>query len=156
MLTFVKESVFPTSVEELFAFHERPEAFELLQPPWDRVEVVRPPAGLEVGTHVEARVGVGPLRFAVVAEHVAYEKNVRFEDVMLEGPFAHWHHRHLFREHEDGAVLRDEIEYAPPLGFLGRLVDPLLIRPRLERMFDYRHEVTAREVLAARSLQVAR
>jgi ligand-binding SRPBCC domain-containing protein len=149
-MQFVQESVLPASVEEVFAFHERPDAFALLQPPWDRVEIVTPPCSLDVGTRVELRTKVGPFWVAIVAEHVAYEKNVGFEDVMRKGPFARWHHRHLFFAHPDGCRLRDEIEYAPPLGWLGRLVDPLVVRPKLRRLFEYRHAVTLREVLAAR------
>lgn len=147
-MRFVKETVFATSVEEVFAFHERPDAFALLQPPWERVEIITPPTSLQVGTRVELRTRVGPFWMRVVAEHVAYEKNRSFADVMVKGPFAKWHHRHLFLEHEEGCVLRDEIEYTPPLGWLGRALDPLVIRPRLTRLFDYRHEVTLREVLA--------
>lgn len=150
-MQFVKETVFPASVEELFRFHERPDAFELLQPPWERVEILVPPSGLEVGTRVELVARIGPLRFAILAEHVGYEKNVRFEDVMLRGPFARWHHKHLFFEHPDGCRLRDEVAFEPPFGFLGRWTAPLLITPRLRRMFDHRHEVTLREVLAARA-----
>lgn len=145
-MLFVKESVFPVSVEEVFAFHERPEAFELLQPPWERVDIITPPGSLEVGTRVILRAKVGPFWIPVEAEHVAYEKNVRFEDVMRKGPFAKWHHKHLFFEHGRGCLLRDEIEYAAPLGPLGRLADPIAVRPRLRRMFDYRHAVTMREV----------
>ena len=152
-MRFVKESILPATVEEVFAFHERPDAFALLQPPWERVEIVEPPRGLEVGTRVEVRSKVGPFWTTLVAEHVAYEKNVAFEDVMRGGPFAHWHHKHLFFEHEEGCVLRDEIEYALPLGILGRLVAPLFVRPRLQRLFDYRHDVTRREVLAGSSAE---
>jgi hypothetical protein len=148
---FVKESIVPATVEEVFAFHERPDAFELLQAPWDTVEIITPPTSLEVGTRVELRTKIGPFWIRIVAEHVAYERNRFFEDVMREGPFARWHHKHLFFEHEDGCRLRDEIDYAPPFGLLGRLVDPIAVRPRLEKLFDHRHEVTRREVLAARS-----
>jgi ligand-binding SRPBCC domain-containing protein len=147
-MRFVKESVLPAGVEEVFAFHERGDAFALLQPPWERVEILRPPTSLEVGTRVEVRAGIGPFRRTIVAEHVAYEKNRRFVDVMREGPFARWHHEHLFLEHEGGCLLRDEIEYALPLGPLGRLADALFVRPRLRRLFDHRHEVTRKEVLA--------
>lgn len=149
-MEFVKESILPATVEEVFAFHERPDAFVLLQPPWDRVEIISPPQGLEVGTRVELRTKAGPKWIRIVAEHVAYEKNHKFEDVMREGPFARWHHKHLFLAHEDGCRLRDEIDYAPPFGWLGRLADPVAVRPRLQRLFDYRHDVTLREVLAAR------
>lgn len=148
-MKFVKESILPASVEEVFAFHERPDAFALLQPPWERVEIVVPPSSLEVGTRVELRTKVGLFWISIVAEHVAYEKNRLFEDVMIEGPFARWHHRHLFFTHDGGCRLRDEIEYAPPLGWLGRLVDPIAVRPKLRRLFDFRHDVTRREVLTA-------
>ena len=73
MLHFVKESVFEATPAELFAFHERPDAFELLLPPWQRNEVIRPPSGLEVGTRVELRTRIGPFWIPIVAEHVAYE-----------------------------------------------------------------------------------
>jgi ligand-binding SRPBCC domain-containing protein len=149
-LKFVHESVMPATRQELFAFHERPDAFELLQPPWETVDVQRPPESLEVGTRVELRTRVGPLWIPIVAEHVALDPGHSFEDVMRRGPFARWHHRHLCLDHPEGSVLRDEVDYAPPFGLLGRLVDPLLVRPRLERLFAFRHEVTRREVLGAR------
>ena len=145
-MRFVKESVLPASVEEVFAFHERPDAFALLQPPWERMEIVTPPANLEVGTQVVVRTRIGPFWTTIVAEHVAYEKNVRFEDVMRRGPFKRWHHKHLFFEHPEGCRLRDEIDYEPPLWILGRAVDPLITRPRLRRLFDHRHAVTRRAV----------
>ncbi|HHH31338.1 MAG TPA: cyclase [Polyangiaceae bacterium] len=132
--------------EELFAFHERPDAFELLQPPWDPVAIIQPPTSLEVGTQVKLRSKVGPFWIDIVAEHVAYAKNERFVDVMLKGPFARWHHEHLFLPHAEGSILRDEIDYELQLGPLGRLVAPVAVLPRLRRMFDYRHEVTRRYV----------
>lgn len=148
-MLFVHESVVPATVAQVFAFHERADAFALLIPPWDRVEIVRPPSILEVGTRVELRVRIGPFWRRIVAEHVAYEKNVTFTDVIVEGPFAKWRHRHLFLPHASGCRLRDEIDCALPLGWLGRLVEPLALRPRLARLFAFRHEVTRREVLAA-------
>ncbi len=51
-------------------------------------------------------------------------------------------YRHMIEPDPSGARLRDEIEYEPPLRPLGRLVAPLLVGPRLRRLFDYRHEVT--------------
>jgi ligand-binding SRPBCC domain-containing protein len=149
-MQFVKESVIEASVEEVFAFHERPDALALLQPPWEPTQIVRPPKSLAVGTVVELRTRVGPLWMTIVAEHVAYEKNRRFEDVMKRGPFARWHHKHLFIEDDAGCRLRDEVEFEAPFGPLGGLIAPLAIVPRLRRMFEFRHAVTRREVLAAR------
>jgi ligand-binding SRPBCC domain-containing protein len=148
-MRFVHESLIAASVEAVFAFHERPDAFQLLQPPWEHSQVLQPPSSLAVGTIVKLRTRVGPLWITIEAEHVGYEKNRYFEDVMHKGPFAEWHHKHLFLADPAGCVLRDEINYEPPLGILGRLAAPIAVEPRLRKMFEYRHAVTRREVLAA-------
>ena len=65
-----------------------------------------------------------------------------FEDAQISGPFASWRHKHIILPHGDGSVLRDEIEFEPPMSFIGDLAAPLFIVPRIERMFEYRHMVT--------------
>jgi ligand-binding SRPBCC domain-containing protein len=42
------------------------------------------------------------------------------------------------------------VEYALPFGFLGRWFGGWFVRRKLERLFRFRHEVTAREVRAVR------
>jgi len=42
--------------------------------------------------------------------------------------------------------LEDRIEYRLPFGWLGHLVGGWLVRRKLRRMFDYRHETTLREL----------
>ena len=39
-------------------------------------------------------------------------------------------------------MLRDEINFEPPLGFLGRLLVGRYLMRKLSRTFDYRHEKT--------------
>jgi hypothetical protein len=34
------------------------------------------------------------------------------------------------------------IEYTPPFGILGRNIDPIAIKPRLRKLFAFRHRVT--------------
>ena len=74
--------------------------------------------------------------------HTAYNPPQMFEDVQVSGPFRSWRHRHIVQAHMSGAVLRDEIEYEPPLSFIGVVFAPLVVVPRLKKLFDYRHEVT--------------
>ena len=142
-MRFVYESVIGAPPERVFAFHELPDALARLTPPWERARVVRAAPSLRVGevAVVETRVlGLVPVRW--VAEHTAYDPPRMFEDVQREGPFRRWRHRHLVAPHPSGAVLRDEVEFEPPLGPVGRLAAPLLITPRLRRLFAYRHRVT--------------
>ena len=141
--TYVKESVIHAAPERVFAFHELPDALTRLTPPWERARVLRAAHIAEVGSQavVETRLfGLLPVRW--VARHTLYDPPRAFEDVQESGPFRYWRHRHTILPHPEGATLRDEIEYEPPLRVLGRLADPFLIKPRLEKLFAYRHEVT--------------
>jgi ligand-binding SRPBCC domain-containing protein len=142
-MNFVKESLIEAPPERVFAFHELPDALVRLTPPWESARVIQPAPDLRVGATaiVETRI-LGHFRVRWVARHTIYDPPRMFEDVQISGPFRLWRHRHIVEPHERGAVLRDEIEYEPPFWFIGRLVAPLLIVPRLRRLFDYRHRVT--------------
>ncbi len=149
-MRFVKETVFPVKAEVLWAFHERPDVLALLTPPWQKTEIVQPPASLEVGTRVILRTKVGPLWQTIIAEHVAYERGRMFADRMVKGPFAQWLHRHVVEERGPReSALRDEVDYELPLGVVGRVFGGGFARREIERLFAYRHEVTRRECLAA-------
>ncbi|MDT7602640.1 MAG: hypothetical protein QOF61_637 [Acidobacteriota bacterium] len=140
---FVKESIIRATPERVFAFHEQPDALELLTPPWERTRVIQHAHISEVGSRaiIETRVaGFIPVRW--VARHTVYDPPRVFEDMQGRGPFRRWRHRHIVLPHAEGALLRDEIEYEPPLGIIGKLAEPFLIRPRLKKTFDYRHAVT--------------
>ena len=65
----------------------------------------------------------------------------RFVDEQRVGPYHIWHHEHFFRASSAGGTeVHDLITYVPPLGPLGAVLNALLIRPQLERIFDYRKE----------------
>lgn len=142
-MEFVKETLIRAAPERVFAFHELPDAFDRLTPPWETTRVVQRADIRRVGSRaiIEMRVlGLVPVRW--VAEHTVYDPPRCFEDVQVRGPFRAWRHRHRVLPHPDGALLRDEITYEPPLGPLGRFAAPFAIVPQLERMFAFRHEVT--------------
>lgn len=142
-MQFTKESVIRATPERVWAFHELPDALERLTPPWEPVRVIEKARGLQVGSRVTLQTKLfGIVKARWIAEHTRYEPPQMFEDVQVSGPFKSWRHRHRIEPHAAGALLRDEIEYEPPFGFLGKAFAPILIAPRLERMFEYRHQVT--------------
>lgn len=144
-MRFVKESVIQASPERVFAFHEQPDVLSQLIPPWESARVVRPTRISEVGTRAIVEVKVfGPVTVRWIAEHTIYDPPHMFEDVQIKGPFRKWRHRHIVKPDADGAILRDEIDYVPPLGFFGCAVAPTFIEQRLQKLFDYRHEITRR------------
>lgn len=142
-MLFKKESIIHATPERVFAFHELPDAFSRLVPPWEDAKIVQKADISVIGSQaiIETKImGLVPSRW--VAEHTVYEPPYLFEDVQISGPFKSWRHRHVIKDHPDGAILRDEIEYEPPMSFLGALAAPIFIIPTIQKMFDYRHEVT--------------
>ena len=142
-MKFVKESIIKAPPERVFAFHELADAIERLIPPWENARIIQKADISKIGAQaiIEQKI-FGLIRSRWVAEHTRYEPPKMFEDVQISGPFSKWRHQHIVLPHADGAILRDEIEYAPPMSFLGELAAPLLVVPKLEKMFAYRHEVT--------------
>ncbi|MDQ2855712.1 MAG: SRPBCC family protein [Acidobacteriota bacterium] len=141
-MQFVKESFIRASPERVFAFHEQPEALRLLMPPWESSRIVAQANISEPGSRTIIEAKILGIRVRWIAEHTVYDPPQMFEDIQVAGPFRSWRHRHYIAERPNGAMLRDEIDYQPPLGFPGRLLAPLLIEPRLRRLFQFRHRVT--------------
>jgi len=142
-MRFAKESLIRATPERVFAFHEQPEALILLLPPGGTARVIQAAKISELGSQaiIETRI-FGLLKVRWVAEHVIYDPPRLFEDVQVKGPFRSWRHRHVIEPNPEGAQLRDQIDYEPPFGFIGRALAPLLVEPKLQKLFDFRHEVT--------------
>ena len=62
-----------------------------------------------------------------------------FVDEQRFGPYALWHHKHFIRPIENGVEMEDIVDYKLPLGALGRLAHPILVKPKLKEIFDYRY-----------------
>ncbi len=142
-MKFIKETIIKASPERVFAFHELPDAFERLMPPWEKADIIQKADISVIGSQaiIEQKIfGLIPSRW--VAEHTKYDPPRMFEDIQLSGPFSSWRHQHIVLPHNDGAILRDEIEYEPPMWIFGRIAAPFAVVPKLEKMFEYRHQVT--------------
>jgi ligand-binding SRPBCC domain-containing protein len=150
MMQFEHSSWIAAPVEDVFAFHHRPDALQLLTPPGQPIEIVERTGSLEVGACVVLRVKLGPFRVTWVAHHIAYEPNRLFIDEQREGPFAAWVHAHQFASENGGTRLTDSIEFALPGGLVAERFAGWLVIRKLKAMFEYRHAVTKRMCEAAR------
>jgi ligand-binding SRPBCC domain-containing protein len=61
-----------------------------------------------------------------------------FVDEQRTGPYRLWHHQHHIVAIEGGVLMKDIVTYVPPFGFLGGLVNALLIRNQLKEIFAFR------------------
>lgn len=51
-----------------------------------------------------------------------------FEDEMLKGAFKSMHHKHFFEEVNGETIMKDELYYEVPLGFIGKIFDKLYLK----------------------------
>ncbi len=153
---FRKQSVFAVSGRELFEFHERDDAFSLLTPASENVEVESTASTLAPSDDVvRFTVRFGPIRFGFENVHTVYEPYDLFVDEQRKGLFSSWRHEHHFTEagwdRDPSSMLTDEITYSHPL----LLLFNLFVKRRLGRLFEYRHRVTAEELGAKRARNTA-
>ena len=135
----------PVSLREAFAFFENPYNLARITPPWLNFRITSPERiqmrkGAEI-TYQIRWLGVPVNWKTVIAE---YEPPFFFVDEQASGPYAHWRHRHEFKPAESGVIVSDCVDYALPLGLLGRLAHRLIVRRQLQEIFDYRRKALAR------------
>jgi ligand-binding SRPBCC domain-containing protein len=61
-----------------------------------------------------------------------------FVDEQRIGPYSFWHHQHKIEPIEGGVLMTDIVTYQPPFGFIGAIMNSLIIKNRLQQIFDYR------------------
>ncbi|HEX3576960.1 MAG TPA: SRPBCC family protein [Thermoanaerobaculia bacterium] len=142
LLHFTARSVIRATPGQLFAFHELSDAFRRLLPPGQKIRVLQTAPSLEAGSRTIVKIRIVFLWVTFESLHTAYDPPHSFEDRQVRGPFRSWRHRHIVEAHPDGAILIDDIDYTPPFGLLGRAIDGIVIRPRLRKVFAFRHRVT--------------
>lgn len=147
--TFTREVTLPVTVEEAFAWHERPGALDRLIPPWENVTIEERSDGVHDGARVVLRNKIGPVRVRWIAEHYDYQANRQFRDLQKSGPFTYWDHRHSFRPGgNDTCVMTDHVEYRLPGGPLGRVLGSAFVHGKLDKMFAFRHKTTVDDLTA--------
>lgn len=147
MSEYRRSSIINAPRNTLFSWHTSPGAFQRLAPPWQPTVVVgttgRPP---EPGAEVRLRVKVGPVWRRWTAVHGDWAPGEWFTDRQVRGPFASWHHTHRFDAKDDQTTrLSDIVDYTLPLGRASS-IGRSYARNSIDRMFEYRHRVTASDI----------
>ncbi|MFY1046349.1 SRPBCC family protein [Chryseobacterium sp. GP-SGM7] len=94
--------------------------------------------GMVIDYYVSPLFGV-KLKWQTIIAKVEPQK--MFTDIQNKGPFKMWHHHHFFVANEDGVLMVDNVDYELPFGFLGEIAHKLMVKKKLENIFDYRFKV---------------
>ena len=161
---FSTEQWIAAPLREVFAFFADPENLPRLMPRWQHATIqqarlVSPPpqtdapsrdsAGIAAGEGSEMTVRFRPVPFSPLqlswrARIAEFAWNDCFCDEQLRGPFAYWRHCHRVlaeaRDGVHGTLVRDQLEYELPFGFLGEAAHTISVRRQVASIFRYRQK----------------
>lgn len=140
--TLHKTQKLPISVDEAWEFLSHPKNLKIITPAKMSFDIIsgadRP---IYAGQILQYKVTpIMGIRTKWVSEIKSIVPKKYFVDEQLYGPYSLWHHKHFIREIEGGVEMEDIIDYKIPLGILGQMIHPLLVKPRLEEIFNYRQK----------------
>ena len=133
----------PISVDEAWGFFSDPRNLKVLTPAALNLVVTNKLHGEKmypgqiITYRVKPLLGI-PVNWVTEITHVVAGK--LFVDEQRFGPYALWHHQHHFEPVAEGTLMTDIVHYAIPFGILGRALHPIIVRKKLNEIFDYRFQ----------------
>ena len=140
--TLTSEQVLPLSLEKAWEFFTFPANLDKITPPEMEFRITNnPPAKTYKGQIITYKIGILPgISSNWITEITHLEDKEFFVDEQRFGPYAMWHHKHFLKEIPGGVEVEDVIDYKIPLGILGQLVHPILVKPKLNEIFAHREK----------------
>ncbi|PNQ72834.1 cell division inhibitor [Hanstruepera neustonica] len=138
--TLHKKQNLPISVAEAWAFLSNPKNLKTITPDYMGFHILsgadRPMYAGQIIQYIVTPVLGIKTKWITEITHVIDQEY--FVDEQRFGPYALWHHKHFIKEIDGGVEMEDIIDYKIPMGVIGQLVHPILVKPKLEEIFKYR------------------
>ena len=137
-----KSQSLPITIEECWEFFSNPKNLKIITPDYMGFKIVDVEntemySGQIIKYNVTPLFGIN-MRWVTEISHV--KKNSFFVDEQRFGPYKFWHHKHMFDVIDGGVKTTDLLDYSLPMGPIGRLLQPILIKPKIEEIFEYRRK----------------
>ncbi len=139
-----KKQTLPITLEQAWEFFSTPENLSKITPQQMGFKILyisgnnKAYAGQIIRYHIRIMPGI---RVHWVTEITQVKESYYFIDEQRFGPYALWHHQHHFKEVQGGVEMTDEVNYALPLGLLGRLAHFIFVGHEVNRIFEHRYKV---------------
>jgi|TARA_B110000211_G_C14041747_1_gene537099 ligand-binding SRPBCC domain-containing protein len=139
---FKKSQLLPITINEAWDFLSDPNNLKKITPEYMGFKILEKEdtkmyAGQIIQYIVTPILGI-PTKWVTEITHV--KDKSYFVDEQRFGPYSLWHHKHFIKEVDGGIEMLDIIDYKIPLGFIGRLANPILVKPKLNEIFNYRKQ----------------
>lgn len=138
--TFEVQSIIPTTLDRMIAFHSDPDALARLTPPPIIVRLHRDDRSSLTEGELEFTLWFGPIPVRWIARHEPGPTPVSFADRQVRGPLRAWRHEHLLEVVAGGVRLTDRIVFEHAAGGPWSIFTRLAFaRINLRLLFLYRH-----------------
>lgn len=133
----------PISLNEAWDFFSAPQNLNEMTPDNMRFEMLTQNiTKMYAGQIIQYNITPFPwVKMGWVTEITQVEDNRYFIDEQRFGPYAFWHHQHIFEKKNGGVLMTDILHYRVPLGIVGKLVNALFIQHKVGAIFDHRFKV---------------
>ena len=132
----------PISLEEAWEFLSNPKNLKVITPDYMGFKTLsgedRPMFAGQIIQYIVTPVMGIPMKWVTEITHVQEKKY--FVDEQRFGPYSLWHHKHFLKEIPGGVEMEDIVDYKVPIGILGQMVHPFLVKPKLKEIFDFRRQ----------------
>ena len=129
-----------TDIKTCWEFFSSPKNLKIITPKYMGFNTLTEvPEKMYEGLMIEYKVTpILRIPMSWITEIKTVKENQFFVDEQRKGPYKIWHHEHHFKEIHEGVEMTDIVSYELPLGFLGRMMHPILVKSKLKEIFDYR------------------
>lgn len=137
------EQSLPISKKEAWDFLSNPQNLKVITPPHMGFEITSPYTKDEVYEGQIITYKVYPfkgIKSYWVTEITKVQDQEYFIDEQRFGPYKMWHHEHFIEETDNGVLMTDIISYKMPFGFIGRMVEPIIVQKQLREIFEHREK----------------
>lgn len=138
--TLHKKQNLPISVETAWEFLSNPSNLKTITPDYMSFDILsgadRPMFPGQIIQYIVTPILGIKTKWVTEITHV--KEGEYFVDEQRFGPYSLWHHKHFIKTIPGGVEMEDIIDYKVPFGWLGQLFQPLLVKPKLEEIFNYR------------------
>jgi ligand-binding SRPBCC domain-containing protein len=141
--SFIRTQIIPAELEEVWDFFSSPSNLGIITPPKMKFRILHnsDKSGISEGQIIRYKINVIPfLTTHWTTEISQVDRPNSFTDVQLNGPYLMWEHHHRFISVRVGVLMTDEIRYAIPYGWLGRLANTVFVGRELNAIFEFRSQ----------------
>lgn len=132
----------PIDIDRAWDFFSSPRNLKTITPPFMGFDITSDFVDEKMYAGMIITYKVSPL-FNIPLNWVTEITHVRepwfFVDDQRLGPFRIWHHRHFFKQIPHGVEMTDIVYYDVGLWLPGRIAENVLVRKRVQGIFDYRY-----------------